>query len=81
MLAQVGLRGVKSDATNSVIMYQPRTNVEKTGWTPNITLQLRLSRNPPQPRFPFLLWQVWLHVTVNNSIFQFVNKIHYLLKG
>jgi hypothetical protein len=37
-LAAVGLRGVASDATNSVILYQPGTNGPKTGWTPNVTL-------------------------------------------
>ena len=37
-LAAVGLRGVKSDATSSVVMYQPTTNGIKTGWTPNVTL-------------------------------------------
>lgn len=37
-LAAVGLRGVASDATGSVIMYNPTTNGEQTGWTPNVTL-------------------------------------------
>ena len=37
-LAAVGLRGVTSDGTGSVLMYQPSTSGTKTGWTPNVTL-------------------------------------------
>ena len=37
-LAAVGLRGAKSDTTNSVILYQTGNNGKKTGWTPNVSL-------------------------------------------
>lgn len=37
-LAAVGLRGVKSDATGSVLMYNPTDKGTQTGWTPNVTL-------------------------------------------
>lgn len=37
-LAAVGLRGVATDTTNSVILYQPENRGTQTGWTPNVTL-------------------------------------------